>query len=386
MSKNITIAEGSQAKNFNTVHKLRTNLIGGGTQYWIPEDEAGAYANMGQKTITANGTYTASDDDKDGYSQVTVNVPPTRPNLITKSITANGLYRAIDDEADGYSQVNVNVAGVGEAVGTDTTDGNEYIVKTDPQTGTLEKTVLPSAITITRMPNKMDYIRGENIDISGMIVKAFKKDNTIWEGTGYSGGVIPNNELGISPRVVQGNFAYQRVGLLDYSIYCCPYENKLLLGTESMPVRPNYAAVYEQYGYNNSGRLACFRRGNSSIFVGGSTAPFHVKSYEYWRSDGDYWGRIQHNVVESDVTHTYTRDGKTAYVYFAAVSGRYNYILNSEFNDVSASEEFDYELIGWVMTYGNVQNVYGQTESVDWHRPQDNKVLHTEFTVHAIED
>lgn len=29
------------------------------------------------KTVTANGTYTASDDDADGYSSVTVNVPAT---------------------------------------------------------------------------------------------------------------------------------------------------------------------------------------------------------------------------------------------------------------------------------------------------------------------
>lgn len=201
MPKNITIAEGSQAKNFNTVHKLRTNLIGGGTQYWVPEDEAGAYANMGQKSITANGTYRASDDSKDGYSQVTVNVPPTRPNLTTKNISQNGTYRASDDGADGYSQV--TVSGVGEATAILPNpiggDNNEHYIKPNPSTGVVEDTVLPSSITITTMPTKTVYTNGETIDATGIVVKAYKNDGTIWESTGYTGGVIPLSELVFDP-------------------------------------------------------------------------------------------------------------------------------------------------------------------------------------------
>lgn len=201
MAKNITIAEGSQAKNFNTVHKLRTNVIGGGTQYWVPEDEAGAYANLSQKSITANGTYRASDDSKDGYSQVIVNVPPTRPNLTTKNISQNGTYRASDDGADGYSQV--TVSGVGEATAILPNpiggDNNEHYIKPNPTTGIVEDTVLPSSITITTMPTKTVYTNGETIDGTGIVVKAYKNDGTIWESTGYTGGVIPLSELVFDP-------------------------------------------------------------------------------------------------------------------------------------------------------------------------------------------
>lgn len=35
--------------------------------------------------------------------------PAPQPTLITKSVTANGTYRAADDEADGYSTVSVSV-------------------------------------------------------------------------------------------------------------------------------------------------------------------------------------------------------------------------------------------------------------------------------------
>lgn len=68
-------------------------------------------ATLTAKSIVANGTYTASSDNADGYSSVTVTVPQS--TLTTKSITANGTYNAQDDNADGYSSVTVNVSGGG---------------------------------------------------------------------------------------------------------------------------------------------------------------------------------------------------------------------------------------------------------------------------------
>ena len=67
----------------------------------------GSVATLGTKSITENGTYNASADNLDGYSQVIVNVP--EKTLGTKSIVANGTYNASADNVDGYSQVIVNV-------------------------------------------------------------------------------------------------------------------------------------------------------------------------------------------------------------------------------------------------------------------------------------
>lgn len=116
-----------------------------------------ASPNLGTKTITQNGTYSAASDNLDGYSEVTANVPNTyaaadegkvvssgalvsqsaatyttndtydttlinsvtvnvsgsSPTLITKTITENGTYDAEDDNADGYSSVTVNVPSSG---------------------------------------------------------------------------------------------------------------------------------------------------------------------------------------------------------------------------------------------------------------------------------
>ena len=67
----------------------------------------GSVATLGTKSIVENGTYNASADNLDGYSQVTVNVP--EKTLGTKSIVTNGTYNASADNLDGYSQVTVNV-------------------------------------------------------------------------------------------------------------------------------------------------------------------------------------------------------------------------------------------------------------------------------------
>ena len=72
-------------------------------------DEGGSPAVLIEKSVTANDVYNAADDNADGYSKVTVNVPSSSPTLIEKSVTANGVYSASSDSADGYSKVTVNV-------------------------------------------------------------------------------------------------------------------------------------------------------------------------------------------------------------------------------------------------------------------------------------
>lgn len=62
---------------------------------------------LGTKSISANGSYSAEDDQLDGYSSVSVDVEPT---LGTKTITANGTYSADDDQLEGYSEIIVSVS------------------------------------------------------------------------------------------------------------------------------------------------------------------------------------------------------------------------------------------------------------------------------------
>jgi len=59
--------------------KFQTEL----TNHFLPSG-GGSSATLITKTITANGTYSASDDDADGYSEVTVNVPSSAASSWTK--------------------------------------------------------------------------------------------------------------------------------------------------------------------------------------------------------------------------------------------------------------------------------------------------------------
>ena len=81
---------------------------------------------LGTLEATENKTYKASDEDLEGYSQVTVNV---QPNLQTKSVTVNGTVEP-DEGYDGLSEVTVNVPATPtetKTVEPDLSNGNQTI-------------------------------------------------------------------------------------------------------------------------------------------------------------------------------------------------------------------------------------------------------------------
>lgn len=151
MAKNIVIQENGVAKQL-TADKLKTNLVGGGTCLWVPEDGT----TLGVKTITQNGTYNASDDGYYGYSQVIVN-------------------------------------GQGTATGTDG-DGDEAVAHTDPITGELQTDKVPSSIEVVTPPTNPYgiYQNGQAIGTNGMVVKAYLQ-------TGGEYGTVPNGEITLNP-------------------------------------------------------------------------------------------------------------------------------------------------------------------------------------------
>ena len=73
MSTTVTYKGSTLATVSNTTKKLLTS-----GKYMEDDltltDVSGGGSTLGTKTITANGTYDASSDNLDGYSQVTVNV------------------------------------------------------------------------------------------------------------------------------------------------------------------------------------------------------------------------------------------------------------------------------------------------------------------------
>lgn len=75
---NITLLGAS----YTDVPAVDLPQTGGGTVRFY--ENGGGSATLITKTITANGTYSAEDDDADGYSEVTVNVPSSAASSWTK--------------------------------------------------------------------------------------------------------------------------------------------------------------------------------------------------------------------------------------------------------------------------------------------------------------
>ena len=79
-----------------------------GSWYIKIEKQVSTSATLIEKTITANGTYDAEDDNADGYSSVTVNVPsgsPTIQSLTVAPSTSQQTFNA--SGVDGYKPVTV---------------------------------------------------------------------------------------------------------------------------------------------------------------------------------------------------------------------------------------------------------------------------------------
>lgn len=151
MSKNTTVREGSMGRSFGGVAKLKTDLTGGGACLWVPKDER----ELEPLDAERNGTFRPR---KYGFSRANVRVP-----------SESG-----------------RVTGKGQ-------DGNEYTVTEEE--GVLEKTKIPSSIQITTEPTKKEYVNGDTIDFSGLVVKAYDGDGNIFDTAEYPNGVVPNAEL-----------------------------------------------------------------------------------------------------------------------------------------------------------------------------------------------
>ena len=183
--------------------------------------------------VTENGEYYPSEGIL-GFSSVVVDVPVTiiEPELGTKTINKNGTYEASNDGLDGYSKVTVKIKKlVGKKSVSSGGDGNEHVASIDDD-GNLSYSVLPSSIVITTNPTKISYDDGETISKSGMIVKAYKADGNLWEAAGYTGGVIPNNELTLDPTNADASQSSQTI----YVNWNRPEDNKELTDTFNISI------------------------------------------------------------------------------------------------------------------------------------------------------
>lgn len=157
-----------------------------GTIYLLIEKQVtSGGATLVEKTITANGTYDPADDDADGYSEVTVNVPVPSGYIIpsgNKEITANGT----NIDVASYATVSVSVAGQAKNTQTaqsttrrNSTSLGSVISLTCSKTGTYD-------VYWTCARTNTSQTWGSQLYINGT---AYDTENTSWSNN------VQNNHL-----------------------------------------------------------------------------------------------------------------------------------------------------------------------------------------------
>lgn len=357
MSKNIIIQEGGVAKQM-TADKLKTNLVGGGTCLWVPEDGT----MLGTKTITENGTYKASEDGYYGYSEVTV-------------------------------------SGIGSATGKDPDgSGDEATAGVDPETGEIVISKLPSSIIVDTPPTKQEYSIGQTIDYSGMVVKAYLQSGGVWADSTHPNGVVPNSELVLPMSTVSGDDVEDKpdeassdldisplpnpIGIVSGGVNYFEYEgstgNKY---TGSYTVTPASGKDVKCFTYSISGADSVAR----TFFASDQSGALAIITYR--RVGYDIYGRqiaddYETTMIDSDKQYTY--NGKTVYY---KNSG--NFVGGVEDNTFPHYTWYDFEkegMVAWTMIYGNVTPGGAFVKvPVQWPRPGDGSILETSFDITVTE-
>lgn len=330
MSKNIAIQEGGIGKQL-TADKLKTNLVGGGTCLWVPEDET----QLGTKYISENGTYRASADGYYGYSEVTV-------------------------------------SGVGTTTGKDPDgSGDEATASVDPDTGDIVINKIPSSISVVTPPTNPYgiYQDGQTIGKDGMVVKAYLE-------SGGEYGTVPNGEITLSPTtavydpdtdVPGGGTATSD---LDTSL---PQPIEFSSACRSSSQREGQ----QPQTYSMSAD-ATFLTGKSSS--SGYTAAT-VDALSKTREGISLTRNGQAVVIPPSAITNFTINGKTVYEATYRIGGP---------SDKTSFEGVDYtgktvdQNSKWTMVWGDIEERPAgsrQQITVSWPRPGDGKVLETSFEI-----
>ena len=316
---------------------LKTSLQGGGTGLWVPRMDV----ELKSKYITKSGTYAAKADDCYGFDQVTV----------------SGVDVEITQDDDGNDEADI-------------TDGDRTI-----------SVPLPSSIVIDQLPLFIGpYTDGQAISFTGMVVKAYMRNGTLWHDNGHQNGIIPISELTLPVTIAHAD---QRSASSD-----------LDTGSFSQPIPLSGAATFA-YTQSNvpvrntdtwtpvNGAVMVIRRNTerSTALLFASAQSGVVGQLRQVRIDSRTGEQhTTFNEYTADLL-SYAHDNKTVYytrITAGHASGGLD-VLISPVVDGYGDDSHDKEA-AWTAVYGDKTG--GECEvPVQWNRPIDNQLLETSFTI-----
>jgi hypothetical protein len=335
MSEAIKIKEGGVDRSQNQINKLKTNTVGGGVCFWVPETER----QTDDKRITANGTYTAEEEGLYGYDEIDVSVPNTG------SMSGKGA------------------------------DGNDYSITVDDN-GYIVETKIPSYIKITTPPLKLVYYDGESIDVTGMVVSAYDAEGNYMQDVDLS-------EIIIEPTTAEygGGSGYEGDGVIDGVTYKIDYTNHYEITVYADDEENKYRWA-EWDGLKNA---VIYHGGESYAYIFASDNPEDTVMECAYQPDGT--PTSGYPKYESPAL-SYSYDGKKVYYTYgtSTYSGSGPWEISCDVNNLVPRSEYksNANKYAWVMVYGNARGGSTEEISVKWARPVDSKQLETSFEISTL--
>lgn len=355
MSANTTIAEGGKGYLFGPVKCLMVEGDNGEFYPWYPEADRA----LDSLSVDKNGTYQASKYGVYGWNRVSINVP-------------------------------------GSVTGRDPQTGQEVTVTADPETGELVETVVPTEIRVTTMPTKTDYIDGETIDYSGIVVHAYSS-------TGQDMGAVPFNELVFPVSTADAQSVYPPTpesGVYpgNRTDYENVYDTIFVDSGDNSPLNIINSSDYYYTTYYNNGMLWAL---NETTCESGLRSIWFNCKYDD-PSNGHYdrllvlAGKNHFQGNHHYVNYYYGEDSNTPWnsaeeiqggisYYFASIAFTATDHITIQGNNLQEGRNVTNETASEL---GRIQRVVAwmlfnsyQEINVNWPRPGDGAVLETSFNI-----
>lgn len=356
-SKNIKISEGSHARAFGPVSRLRVADQDSGTEDFVLESDT---------------------------------------TLITKSVDVNGTYHAAAEGAYGYSRVTVNCSQEADSISGKGQDGKTYVVEKD-ESGNIVETNVPTEIRVTTPPDILIYGDRARLDFTGLVLTAYGSDGEVWTSDDYPEGIIPIDDRYVNFPV---QFAHYDP---DSDTVTHWMESEDVTGiTQPVPVahkingyakwRSGGGTLYECTCSADSAECALMLLSHDSLpaivvasKTGGGSA--YCRSVRTGYHDMEVSGFIQADSYEEingrDVYFSAGQYGNRFGVY--AAEGREDtVVIGPDYTlDIAVG---NYRLLAYVALYGSVtQTTGGMQVPVQWARPRDHKILEAAFGIDVIQ-
>jgi hypothetical protein len=263
--------------------------------------------------------------------------------------------------------------------------------------GPIPRTDLPVRIAVTTPPNKTRYNDLEQIDLAGIIVQAYKYDDSIWTSNDYPDGIIPMSELEISPRVAM--MAYDKVTLFEFvekdgwtaepwpismdNFIPATWGPGITSGEFITQGISPWMAKREYYHYVfDRAKVAC-RTQDLIVFLSDEQMPRIVETYMTTEDSEEPAG---YKPQYSSEANRMTVNGKDYFCFVFIHRDSTDYVNDAKIPETSVGRYVSYRnYIGWIKSYyGNDADVYSNYDiRVLWQRPGDGARLDTSFTIYA---